>query len=130
MTSDRNYILILCSINIIFSIYYAIEAIRLDKIFKLEDKHIFRFGRRIGIITLIYFPQYFFITSLLFFELNNLHLMMVFLIFLMESLLFVLVFKEVYDLLFINEAQAREELDKNRKRYLGKVGKQERRIYF
>ncbi len=118
MTSDRNYIIILCSINMIFSTYYTIEAIRLDKVFKLEDKHIFKFGRRIGIITLIYSPHYFFLISLFFLELNNLHLMMVFLIFLMESILITLVFKEVYDLLFVNEAQARQELDKNRQRYL------------
>jgi hypothetical protein len=117
-TPDKDFIVILCVINVIFSIYYLMEAIRLDKIFKLEDKHVFKFGRRIGIITIIYSPHFFIFISLFLRGLNTLHLMMVFLIFLMEGILFALVFKEVYDLLFVSEAEAKRELKKNRQLYL------------
>ena len=46
-TPDKDFIVILCAINIIFSLYYLAEAVRLDKVFKLEDKHVFKFGKRI-----------------------------------------------------------------------------------
>jgi len=117
-TLERDYIIILCAINIFFSLYYALEGARLDKVFKLEDRHILKFGRRLGIITVIYSPHFFFIISLLFHGLNNLHLMMVFLILFMEGMLLWICLREVYDLLFVNERQLSYELDKFRKRYL------------
>ena len=122
-TSDKDFIVILCLINILFSIYYAYEAVRLDKVFKLEDKHVFRFGRRIAIVTIIYSPHFFIFISLFFHQLNTLHLMMVFLIFLMEGMLLGLIFKEVYDLLLIDEAEAKRELEKNRQLYLSRNGR-------
>ncbi len=117
---ERDFIIILSVINVIFSIYYLGEAMRLEKVFKLEDQHIVKFGRRIGIITLIYSPHFFFLTSLFFTGLHNLQVMMVFLIFAMEGLLLGIVFKEVYDLLFIDEAQLKFDLDRERQMYLGR----------
>jgi hypothetical protein len=122
-TSDRDFIIILCIINVCFSLYYMLEATRLDKVFKMEDKHVLKFARRIGIITLIYSPHFFFMISLFFIGLHNMHSMMVFLIFMMEGILIGLVFKEVYDLLYVDEAKVKYELDKNRKRYLQRKGK-------
>ncbi len=61
---DRDFIIIISIVNILFSIYYMIEALRLNKIFKLDDKYIIKFGKRIGIISLIYIPQIFLISSL------------------------------------------------------------------
>ena len=118
--NDRDFILILCSINLIFGIYYISEAIRLDKIFILEERHVIKFARRIGIISLVYLPQLFTFFSLLFKELHNLQLLMVFLIIFMQLLLIGIVFKEIYDLLFQEEAERKLELEKNRKLYLEK----------
>ncbi len=115
---DRDFIVILCIINILFNLYYLAEALRLEKVFKLEDKHVLKFGKRIGIITIIYTPHFFLIISLFFRGFHDLQVMMIFLIFAMEGLLIGLVYKEVYDLLIQEEAQVKFELDKNRKRYL------------
>ena len=51
---ERDVIIILTLINLVFSFYYLIEALRLERVFSLEEKHIFKFGRRIGVISLIY----------------------------------------------------------------------------
>ena len=127
-TVTMNYIIILCSVNIIFNLYYLSEALRLNKIFKLEDKHIFKFGRRIAIVTIFYSPHFFILISLFFNNLNTLHLMMVFMIFILEAILLGLVFKEVYDLLFVSEAEAKREIQKNRQLYLERRGKPRRGI--
>lgn len=115
---DQEFIIILCTINIVFSMYYLIEALRLEKIFKLEDKHIIKFGKRIGIITTFYISQFFLMGSLLFRELNNLQNMMIILIMLLEVCIFGVILKEVYDLVFLEESQRKLELDKNRRTYI------------
>ena len=120
---ERNLIVLLCSINILFSFYYLLNAIRLEKVFKLENKNIIKFGKTIGIVTLIYIPHLFFFTSLFLRNLHNLEIIMIFLIFLMEIMLIGLVFKEVYDLLFMEESQRDFELDANRKQYIEKEKK-------
>ncbi len=56
---ERDFIVLLTVLNISFSIYYIIEALRLEKVFKLEDKHVIKFGKRIGIVSLVYLPLYF-----------------------------------------------------------------------
>lgn len=117
---ERNLIVILCSINILFSFYYFLNAIRLEKVFKLENKNVIKFGKRIGIVTLIYLPHLFFFASLFLRNLHNLEIIMIFLIFLMEIMLISLVFKEVCDLLFLEESQRDFELDANRKKYIEK----------
>jgi len=115
---ERDLIVLLTVLNISFSIYYIIEALRLEKVFKLEDKHIIKFGKRIGIVSLVYLPLYFTFFSLLFIDLHELQVMMVYLNLIIETLLLGVVFKEVYDLLFITEAERKFELEKNRKLYL------------
>jgi len=115
---ERDFIVILTVLNISFSIYYIIEAIKLEKVFKLEDKHVIKFGKRIGIVSLVYLPLYFTFFSLLFLNLHELQVMMVYLNLIIETLLIGVVFKETYDLLFITEAERKFELEKNRKLYL------------
>ena len=115
---ERDFIVILTVFNMSFSIYYIIEALKLEKVFKLEDKHVIKFGKRIGIVSLVYLPLYFTFFSLLFLNLHELQVMMVYLNLIIETLLLGVVFKEVYDLLFITEAERKFELEKNRKLYL------------
>ena len=115
---ERDFIVLLTVLNMSFSIYYIIEALRLEKVFKLEDKHVIKFGKRIGIVSLVYLPLYFTYFSLLFLNLHELQVMMVYLNLIIETLLLGVVFKEVYDLLFITEAERKFELEKNRKLYL------------
>ena len=115
---ERDFIVILTVFNMSFSIYYIIEALKLEKVFKLEDKHVIKFGKRIGIVSLVYLPLYFTYFSLLFLNLHELQVMMVYLNLIIETLLLGVVFKEVYDLLFITEAERKFELEKNRKLYL------------
>ncbi|MFX1492932.1 MAG: hypothetical protein ACFFBZ_01480 [Promethearchaeota archaeon] len=117
---DRDFIIIINIINIIFSIYYLIEALRLNKTFKLDDKYIINFGKRIGIISLIYIPHIFLLSSLLLRNLHNLQIMMTSLIIFIEAILLGVVFKEVYDLIFKEEAEKVFELKKNRKLYFDK----------
>ncbi len=115
---DQNFIIILSMINLIFSLYYLLEALRLEKIFKLEDKHIIKFGKRIGIISLCYLIHFFLMGLLLFRDLHNLQVMMIILIMLLELCLFGVILKEVYDLVFLEETQRKHELDKNRRMYI------------
>lgn len=117
---DRDFIIIISIVNILFSIYYMIEALRLNKIFKLDDKYIINFGKRIGIVSLIYLPHIFLISSLLLRDLHNLQIMMTTLIIIIEAILLGVVFKEVYDLIFKEEAERVFELKKNRKLYFEK----------
>lgn len=117
---ERNFIVILCIINLIFCTYYLWEIINFEKVFRLETKNIKKFGKRIGIITLLYIPHLFSISSLFFRDLHNLELMMLFLIVIIEVTLIVLVLKEVYDLLFLEETRRNFEIEENRKKYLEK----------
>ncbi len=117
---DRDFIIIINIVNIMFSIYYMIEALRLNKIFKLDNKYIINFGKRIGIVSLIYIPQIFLVSSLLLRDLHNLQVMMTSLIIFIEILLLGVIFKEVYDLIFKEEAERKFELKKNRKLYFEK----------
>lgn len=112
------FIVILCVINLAFNMYYAIEALRLKKVFKLEDKNVIKFGKRLGIITVFYIPHFFLIISLFFIGLHNLEVLMVLLIFFMEALLLGLIFKEVYDLVFLEDSERKFELKLNRARYI------------
>ena len=115
---ERDFIVLLTVLNLSFSIYYIIEALRLEKVFKLEDKHVFKFGKRIGIVSLVYSPLYLIFFSLLFLDLHELQVMIVYLNLIINTMLLGVVFKEIYDLLFITEAERKFELEKNRKLYL------------
>ena len=122
-TQERNFIIILCSINLLFCLYYLWQALTLKKIFKLENKNIIKFGKRIGIITAFYIPHFILFTTLIFKDLHNLQTIMVFLIFIMEVMLISMVLKEVYDLVFLEESQRDFEIEENRKKYLEKEKK-------
>ncbi|UCD02370.1 MAG: hypothetical protein JSV23_04995 [Promethearchaeota archaeon] len=115
---ERDFIVILCSINLIFSSYYLWNALRLKKIFKLENRNIIKFGKVMGVVTIFYIPHIFLLTSLFLRELHNLEMMMIFLIFLMELILIGLVLKEVYDLIFLEESKRDFRLEVNRKMYI------------
>ncbi len=117
---ERDFIILLTLVNLAFSFYYLIEALNLDRVFCLEEKHIFKFGKRIGVISLIYTPHLFVFISLLFIDLHDLHLMMVMLNLIIEILLLGIVFKEIYDLLFKEETERKFELEQNRKLYFEK----------
>ena len=119
-SEDQNFIIILSTINMLFSLYYFLEALRLEKIFKLEDKHIIKFGKRIGIVSLGYLIHFLFMGLLLFRDLDYLQIMMTALIMLLELCLFGVIFKEVYDLVFLEENQRKRELDRNRRIYIKK----------
>ena len=115
---ERDFIVVLMIINFPFCIYYGIEAQRLLKTFRLDDKHVLKFAKRIAIVNLIYSPHLFVVISMFFMDFHELQVMMVGLVVIMESLLVGLVFKEVYDLLFLDESIVKYELEENRKRYL------------
>jgi hypothetical protein len=110
----------LCIINLLFCAYYLWELFQLEKIFALEKKNIRKFGKRIGVITLLYLPHLFLLAILFLWELHNLELIMVVLIFIIELSLIVLVLKEVYDLLYMEEVRRNFELEENRKKYIEK----------
>jgi hypothetical protein len=110
----------MCIINLLFCAYYILEIRNLEKVFRLETKNIIKFGKRIGIVTILYLPHFFLFTLLFFKELHNLELMMVVLILFIELTLIVLVLKEVYDLIFLTEARRDFEIEENRKKYLEK----------
>lgn len=115
---ERDFIIILCSINLLFSSYYLWNALRLEKIFKLENKNIIKFGKTIGIVTIFYIPHIFLFVTLFLRDLHNLEIIMIFLILLMELMLIGLVLKEVYDLIFLEESRRDFELEANRKKYI------------
>ncbi len=122
-TQERDYIVVLCIINLLFCAYYLWEVFKLEHIFALEKKNIVKFGKRIGVITLLYLPHLFLFTILFLWELHNLELIMIVLIFIVELTLISLVLKEVYDLLFLEEARKNFEIEENRKKYLEKEKK-------
>jgi hypothetical protein len=101
-----------------FSIYYLLEALKFEKVYSLEEKYIRKFGKRIGVISLIYLPHVFLSSSLLFLDLHNLQVMVNWLSLIIESFLLGILFKEIYDLLFKEEAERKFEIDQNKKIYL------------
>lgn len=115
---DRDFIIILTTTNMVFCIYYLIEAIRFEKIYKLEEKHIRRFGIRIGIVSLLYLPHIFLFFTLLLLNLHNLQVMMIWLSLIIQGLLLGLLFKETYDLLLKREDERKFEINQNRELYL------------
>ena len=117
---ERDFIILLALVNLVFSFYYLIEALKLDSVFCLEEKHIFKFGKRIGVVSLIYTPHLFVFISLLLIDLHDLQLMMVILNLIIETLLLGIVFKEIYDILFKEETERKFELEQNRKLYFEK----------
>ena len=120
---DLTLIMILSSINLFFSLYYLIEAKNFQKIFMLEDKNLIRYGKRIAIVSCIYLPHIITLISLIFRRLHEIEKLMLILIIFIELLLLGLVFKQVHDLLFLNEQERKYEFEKNRQKY-GKANKE------
>ncbi len=114
---DRDLIVIIDGINILFSAYCLIEGLYIKNIFKLEEKNIRKFGKRIGIISILYFPNIIVFCSLFIKELHSLLTMMFFLLLLIKVLLLGIIFKEVYDLVLRNPTDRKFELEQNRKLY-------------
>jgi hypothetical protein len=94
------------------------EAMKFERIFRLEDKHIHNFGIRIGIVSLLYLPHIFVFASLLLLDLHNLQVMMIWISLIIEVLLLGVLFKEIYDLLFKEEKERKFEIDQDREIYL------------
>lgn len=117
-TQERNLIVVLCSINIFYSLYYLLNVFKLHKIFSLETKNIIKFAKKIGIITIIYIPHVFVFMSLFFRNLHNLEILMISLLIIMEISLISIVFKEVYDLIFLEKSRRDAEIEKDRKKYI------------
>ena len=120
MEQDLYAIVISCIINLIFCLYWIFESLRLDKVFKLYDKYIIKEGKRMGIITVLYCPHVFLIISLFFRELPEIEIMILLLILCIELLTIGVIFKEVYDLVFLDEELRMSLLEEYRKRYLEK----------
>ncbi|MFX1498682.1 MAG: hypothetical protein ACFFBH_14255 [Promethearchaeota archaeon] len=118
--SERDLIIFITGINMIFCLYYLIEALRLKFIFKSGIKNILNFARRIGIISLLIIPNLIAFIFLLFIDLHNLQILITVLIIFIETLLLGVIFKEVYDLIFKEETERIFELEKNRKLYFNK----------
>jgi hypothetical protein len=120
LTEEIKFLLIICAINLIFSVFYFWTALKLEKLFKLENKNISKFGKKIGIITLFYTPQT--ITHFLFYfkNIHNLLKLMITLIILIEIILILLVLKEAYDLVLMEESKRNFEIEANRKKYIEK----------
>ena len=116
--NDRDFIVFLIITNMVFTAYYLLEALKFEKVFRLEDKFIRNFGIRIGIVSLLYLPHIFIFSLLLLLDLHNLQVMMIWLSLVIESLLLGILYKEIYDLLFKDEAERKLEIDQNRKIYL------------
>jgi hypothetical protein len=117
-SQDRDLIIILCCINLSFSFYYLWNALRLERIFKLENENVVKFGKKLGIVTLVYIPIIFLSAILFTRNLHNLIVLMISLIFLMQVLLIGLVLKEVYDLVFLEESRRDFEINAERKKYI------------
>ncbi len=117
-SQERDMIVILCSINILVSLYYLWTVIKLEKIFKLETKNIIKFAKSLGIATLFYIPHVFVFLTLFFKNLHNLEILMISLIILIEILLISVVLKEVYDLVFVESSRRDAEIEADRKKYI------------
>ncbi|TFG17554.1 MAG: hypothetical protein EU531_03095 [Promethearchaeota archaeon] len=115
--ADRDIIVILSGIDILFCIYWLIEGLYLKKVFKLEDKNVIKFGKRIAIGTVLYLPNFILFCFLFLKELHNLLIMMLLLLLVIKAFLLGIIFKEVYDLVFQNSQDRKFELTQNRKLY-------------
>lgn len=115
---ESNLIITLSSINILFSLYYIWNVIKLEKVISLETKNIIRFIKKIGIITLSYLPHVILFIFLLFQNLNHLEFFMIIIIIFMEIFLIGVVLKEVYDLVFLEESRRDAKINRDRKKYV------------
>ena len=115
--NDRNLIVILCVISLIFSVIYLYFGLKTKSVFKLELKNILRFVKILGFINVIFTPHLFFMLFLFTKEFQDLQLLIVMLNIFMEIILMGLVYKEIIDLFFRQESEVKFEVEKNQKLY-------------
>jgi len=115
--NDRNLIVILCVISLIFSVIYFFFGLKTKSIFKLELKNILRFMKLLGFINIIFTPHLFFMLFLFTKGFQNLLILIIFLNVIIEMILIGLVYKEIVDLFFKKESDVKFEVKKNQKLY-------------
>ena len=81
---ERDYIVIVCGINIPFCIYYLIEAIRISSISGLDQKYTSKFILRTGIISIFYIPQLVSMMLILLADVNLIEKVIVFVVLVLE----------------------------------------------
>jgi len=113
-----NFIIGLCIGNIIFSLIFLVEALRVKKIFKLELVYIIKYTKILAILVLIYLPHLGFLIFFLLLEMALLEKLISFVLFLFELLLIYTVLRQVYDILFVEEDKRNANIKKNRNKYL------------
>jgi hypothetical protein len=115
--NDRNLIVILCVISLIFSVIYFFFGLKTKSVFKLELKNILRFMKLLGFINIIFTPHLFFMLFLFTKGFQNLLILIIFLNVIIEMILIGLVYKEIVDLFFKKESDVKFEVKKNQKLY-------------
>ena len=114
---DRNLILILCTINMVFSVVYFLFGLKTKSVFRLELKNILRFMKILGIINIIFTSHLVFMLFLFTIEFQDLVYLMALLNLFMELILIGLVYKEIIDVFFRQESEVKFEIEKNQKLY-------------
>ncbi|MFX1391032.1 MAG: hypothetical protein ACFE9Z_13290 [Promethearchaeota archaeon] len=118
---QRTFLTIISSLNLFISILYFLSALGLENIFKLENKNVIKFGKKVGVITIIYTPHLIILTIFVIsIHLHSTVFFIIILIILIESILIILVFKEVYDLVLMEDSRRNFEIEANRKKYIEK----------
>ena len=117
---DRNLIVILCAISMVFSVIYFIFGLKIKSVFKLELKNILRFVKTLGFINIIFTPHLFFMLFLFTKEIHDLLFLIVIMNIFIELILIGLVYKEIMDLFFRQESEVKFEVEKNQKLYFEK----------
>ena len=117
---DRNLIVILCAISLVFSVIYFFFGLKTKSVFKLELKNILRFVKILGFINVIFTPHLFFMLFLFTKEIHDLLFLIVIMNIFIELILIGLVYKEIIDLFFKQESEVKFEVEKNQKLYFDK----------
>jgi len=117
---DRNLIVILCAISLVFSVIYFFFGLKTKSVFKLELKNILRFVKILGFINVIFTPHLFFMLFLFTKEIHDLLFLIVIMNIFIELILIGLVYKEIMDLFFRQESEVKFEVEKNQKIYFEK----------
>ena len=114
---DRDFIVILCGVNLLFCVYYLFEVFKFKRLYTLEDDEIVKYGRKIGIVSLLHLIHFIVFFSLLFMGFHELQVMMISLVLIVQVLLIGLLLKQAYDLVLRNEIDRNFENKEIRKFY-------------
>jgi hypothetical protein len=110
-----NFITILSIMNLVFCLFYLIEAQRSKNIFRLEIEFIIRYTRILGVSILLYSPH---TISLIFFLFMNMALMeklIIFTLLVFEILLIYIIIQLVHNIIFVDENTRKANIEKNRR---------------